>query len=217
METIAGILVLIAFGALVLSIIALIYPLPKFWLPTRKRAGRVCGLSLVLMVISALFLPEPPPPTPEELAAIAAEKKREAEEAAVRRRAEEHKREMQAGYEEVEERRVAILEWGEEHQYDAEDYCTDKIEELAPHLFRWTTHFIIDRRLFDSWLAIDPKKGVLSFFPEITEETLLAYFGSKIRFSDADGNFRQYRYECVYHPDSENVIRVSAHPIEQNQ
>ena len=89
MATVAGILVLIAFGALVLSIIALVYPLPKFWLPTRKRAGRVCGLSLVLMFVSAPFLPEPTPPTPEELAAIAAEERRAKIEAAVRQRAEE--------------------------------------------------------------------------------------------------------------------------------
>ena len=174
----------------------------------------MCGLSLGLMVVAGAFLPEPPPPTPEELAAMAAEEKREAEEAEEERRAEERKKEMQSDYEEVEARRVAIMEWGEDHQYDAEDYCADKIEELAPHLFRWTTNPIIDRRLFHGWIAIDPKKDGLSLFPEITEETLLAYAGSKIRFSDADGNFRPYQYECLYHPDSETVIRVSARPAE---
>ena len=91
----AAILVLIAFSVLILSGIALIRPLPKFWLPTRKRAGYVCGLSFVLMVAAGAFLPEPPPPTPEELAAIAAEEKREAEEAEARRKAEEAEAEVE--------------------------------------------------------------------------------------------------------------------------
>lgn len=94
MAAIAGILVLIAFGALVLSIIALIRPLPSFWLPTRKRAGYICGLSLGLMVAVSPLLPEPAPPTPEELAAIAAEEKREAEEAEARRKVEEAERDL---------------------------------------------------------------------------------------------------------------------------
>ena len=225
-ESFITIPMLVIFGAFVLSCIALIRPLPSFWLPTRKKARYACSLSLGLMVAVSPLLPEPPPPTPEELAAIAAEEKREAEEAEVRRKAEEAEAEakqesdefntmLREGYEEVEARRIAIEEWGEEHQYDAEDHCAEKIEELAPYIFRWTTDWV-DRRMFYTWLAIDPKKGNLSFFPEITEKTLLAYTGNKIRFAAKDGEFRKYQYQCIYHPDSETVIHVSASP-ESNQ
>ena len=104
----AAILVFIAFSAMIVSIVALVRPLPKLWLPTRKRAGYVCGLSFVLMVAAGAFLPEPPPPTPEELAAIAAEEKREAEAAEARRKAEEAEAEAARR---VEEREQALAQF----------------------------------------------------------------------------------------------------------
>ena len=77
-----GVIVFIIFVALIagmVSLIAVLYPLPKLWLPTRKRAGSVLALSFGLMIVGGALLPKRPPPTPEELATQAEAKKQTAQ------------------------------------------------------------------------------------------------------------------------------------------
>ena len=204
-EPFAGPIAFVVIGMFVLSVIALIRPSPNLWLPTRKRAGYMCGLSLGLMVVAGALLPEPPPPTPEELAAMAAKEKREAEEAEARRKAEERERAVQ----EVEERREAILEWGEDHIIAAKVRCEDHIEQLAQYDFEWTQGW--GKPIFSRWIAHDPENPS-QMFPPITESTILVYSGDKIRFQNGFGAFRNHTYECQYNPESKTVIRVSASP-----
>ena len=199
-------LALVIFGAFILSCIAIIRPLPQLWLSTRKRAGYVCILSFGFMLVAARLSPEPPPPTPEELAAQAAEeKKRKAEEEAERKAAERER-----VYQEVEERREAIRDWGADHLIAAENRCDEHIEQLAQYDFEWTTRFA-DRRIFSGWIGQDPENPS-QMFPPITESTILIYTGDKIRFQNRYGAFRHYTYTCHYHPESETALKVSASP-----
>ena len=222
-EPFDGPITFVVLGMFVLSCIALIRPSPNLWLSTRKQAGYVCGLSLGLMAVAAQIAPEPPPPTPEELAAIAAEEKREAEEAKARRKAEEEGRriseaaaeierrteERERGVREIEARKAAIQEWGEEHLSDAERHCEDRIEQHAEADFEWTTGW--GDSIFQAWTAMDltntEKKN-----PVITESTILLYTGDKIRFQNSFGVFRNQKYGCSYHPDSKTVINVMVAP-----
>ena len=61
-----GLLILISMVTGTVAFISLIQPLPRFWLPTRKRATVVWVASFVLLFIGAGPSPNP---TPEELAA----------------------------------------------------------------------------------------------------------------------------------------------------
>ena len=61
-----GLLILISVVTGTVAFISLIRPLPRFWLPTRKRATVVWVASFVLLFIGAGLSPNP---TPEELAA----------------------------------------------------------------------------------------------------------------------------------------------------
>ena len=60
-----GLLILISMAAGTVAFIALIRPLPRFWLPTRKRAAIAWVASFVLLFIGAALSPTP---KPEELA-----------------------------------------------------------------------------------------------------------------------------------------------------
>ena len=55
----------------IVSLIAVLHPLPRLWLPTRKKAGCVLALSFGLLAVGGAHLPEPPPATPEEFEAQA--------------------------------------------------------------------------------------------------------------------------------------------------
>ena len=61
-----GLLILISMVTGTAAFIALFKPLPRFWLPTRKRAGIVWVASFILLFIGAGLSPNP---TPEELEA----------------------------------------------------------------------------------------------------------------------------------------------------
>ena len=60
-----GLLILISMAAGTVAFISLIRPLPRFWLPTRKRAAIAWVASFVLLFIGAALSPNP---KPEELA-----------------------------------------------------------------------------------------------------------------------------------------------------
>ena len=51
----------------IVSLIAVLHPLPRLWLPTRKKAGCVLALSFGLLAVGGAHLPEPPPATPKNL------------------------------------------------------------------------------------------------------------------------------------------------------
>lgn len=57
-DLIAGILLLACFTVLLFSVIALIVPLPKLKLPTRKSAVKGLGLALGLFVATAIVIPK---------------------------------------------------------------------------------------------------------------------------------------------------------------
>ena len=71
-----GLLILISMVTGTAAFIALFKPLPRLWLPTRKRAAVVWVASFVLLFIGAGLSPNP---TPEELAAQKAEEQQQAE------------------------------------------------------------------------------------------------------------------------------------------
>ena len=215
-EPFAGPIMVVIFGAFVLSCIALIRPSPNLWLSTRKRAGYMCGLSFALFAVAAQIAPAPPPPTPEELAAQAAEEKKRKAAAEARRKAEEAEAEAERRAEErekaaqeVEERKEAIREWGDDHRIAAKIQCEKAIEQRAQYDFEWTQGW--GGRIFAGWTAEDPANPS-ERFPAITESTLLVYAGDKIRFQNAFGAFRNYRYACYYHPESETVRKVIVSP-----
>ena len=63
----------------IVSLIAVLHPLPRLWLPTRKKAGCVLALSFGLLAVGGAHLPEPPPATPEEFEAQAEKRAAQAE------------------------------------------------------------------------------------------------------------------------------------------
>ena len=64
-----GLLILISVVTGTVAFISLIRPLPRFWLPTRKRAALVWVASFVLFAVGGSLLPVPTPETqPEESA-----------------------------------------------------------------------------------------------------------------------------------------------------
>ena len=63
----------------IVSLIAVLHPLPRLWLPTRKTAGCVLALSFGLLAVGGAHLPEPPPATPEEFEAQAEKRAAQAE------------------------------------------------------------------------------------------------------------------------------------------
>ena len=71
-----GLLILISMVTGTAAFFALFKPLPRLWLPTRKRAAVVWVASFVLLFIGAGLSPNP---TPEELAAQKAEEQQQAE------------------------------------------------------------------------------------------------------------------------------------------
>ena len=206
-ESFVTYIMLVPYGAFILSIIALIRPLPSCWMPTRKQARYGCALTFGLLVAISPLAPESPPPTSEELAAMAAEAKREEEEAEARRKVEERERAVQ----EVEDRREAIREWGEDHIIPAKTRCEERIEQLAKYDFEWTQGW--GKPIFSQWIAHDPENPQqFQLFPPITESTILVYSGDKIKFQNGFGVFQHYTYTCHYHPDSKTVRKVTASP-----
>ena len=181
-------------GAFILSCIALVRPLPKLWLATRGRAGYVLALSLGLMSVLSILLPEPPPPTPEELAAQAAEAERQRTEQAAeeRRKAAEERREAA---EEVAEKLQSL---GEDYIHAAAVRCEDHIEQLAKYDFEWTTRW--GERIF-SWYTWSDLG---------TDGATIKYMGDKIRFQNGFGAFSHYTYTCHYDTEEETIIHVSA-------
>ena len=220
-EPFVGPVLSVPFLLFILAGIALIRPLPKLWLPTRKRAGYVGGLAFALLLAGSPLVPEPPPPTPEELAEQAAKEKRRKVEAEARRKAKETEaeaerraEERERAVQEVEDRREAIRDWGADHQSAAKVRCDDHIEQRAQYDFEWTQGW--GGRIFSQWIAHDPENPSY-MFPPITESTILVYSGDKIRFQNGFGAFRNYTYDCYYHPESETVIKVTVSPGKLNQ
>lgn len=215
-ESFVNYIMLVPYCAFILSIIALIRPLPSCWMPTRKQARYGCALTFGLLVAISPLRPEPPPLTSEELAAMAAEAKREEEEAEARRKAEEAEaeaeriaEERERAVQEVEERREAIKEWGEDHIIPAKTRCEEHIEQLAKYDFEWTQGW--GKPIFSQWIAHDPENPSY-MFPPITESTILVYSGDKIKFQNGFGVFQHYTYTCHYHPDSKTVRKVTSSP-----
>ena len=69
-----GLLILISVVTGTVAFISLIRPLPRFWLPTRKRAALVWIVSFVLLFISAALISNPAPEELENLKAQAQER-----------------------------------------------------------------------------------------------------------------------------------------------
>ena len=69
-----GLLILISVVTGTVAFISLIRPLPRFWLPTRKRAALVWIVSFVLLFIGAALIPNPAPEELENLKAQAQER-----------------------------------------------------------------------------------------------------------------------------------------------
>jgi hypothetical protein len=61
MEALGGLLALVAVAGFILSLVALIRPLPKLGLKSRKRAALAVVGSVILMGVSGSLLPDPPP------------------------------------------------------------------------------------------------------------------------------------------------------------
>lgn len=68
MRDLGGVIALIGMVLFIVSIIALVRPIKRIKLGTRKRAGLALGASVVLFIVGASIMP---PPTPEEKAARA--------------------------------------------------------------------------------------------------------------------------------------------------
>lgn len=77
MSTIVSTLLVLAATAIgLVSFVGIIRPLPRLWLPTRKRAAQVFGGAFVLLIIGGMLAPES---TPEESERQKAEKQQQTE------------------------------------------------------------------------------------------------------------------------------------------
>ena len=77
MSTIVSALLVLAATAIgLVSFVGIIRPLPRLWLPTRKRAAQAFGGAFVLLFIGGILAPKP---TPEELEKRRTEKQQQAE------------------------------------------------------------------------------------------------------------------------------------------
>lgn len=80
MSTIVSALLVLAATALgLVSFVGIIRPLPRLWLPTRKRAAQAFGGAFALLIIGGMLAPEP---TPEESKRQKVEKQQQTEVAA---------------------------------------------------------------------------------------------------------------------------------------
>ena len=82
MSTIVSALLVLAATAIgLVSFVGIIRPLPRLWLPTRKRAAQAFGGAFVLLIIGGMLAPKP---TPEELEGQKVEEQQQAEVASTR-------------------------------------------------------------------------------------------------------------------------------------
>ena len=105
-ELLGSVLILGGMAIWLVSLIGIIRPLPRLWLPTRKRAGLLFGASFLICILGGAVLP---PPTPEQLAA----RKEREEKAALERKEQEDKEALEAQKQlaaQREQREKALLE-----------------------------------------------------------------------------------------------------------
>ena len=197
MEALVSLAALILLTIFITSVIALIRPLPRLWLPTRKRAGIVVAASFVLMGVFGNLLPKPPV---QEETAKAEEQEPEPVEAGEKQ--ETVKVELPELTEE-DKCRYNSQCWGTMHRRAAHVMCSDPIEELAKYDFEWTTGW--GENIFSTWISVEGYKFIRG-------GKGVVYIGDKIKFQNGFGTFRVHTYECHYDPDSDTVLQVTAKP-----
>ena len=204
----------------IVSLIAVLHPLPRLWLPTRKKAGCVLALSFGLLAVGGAHLPEPPPATPEEFEAQA---EKWAAQAEVRIRQAKVRGEARRRTEAAKKRPAAVIQaeanaarlatraeasgedhacraslecWGEKHSFAASFRCPDQIERLAKYDHEWT----------DGWLGTK-----FSHFAWKDRQTgAITYIGDQIKFQNGFGAWVPHTYHCDFDPIKREVLDVRA-------
>ena len=198
--TLAGIFIFI-FGALC-------FVLPQIIQTTRLKAAGICGIAVLMFIVSGILMP---PPDPEAVAAQEAEmalleKERAAERIRLdqEREAEQARLAQERAEAEAEAERLAAKEesacrqdlqcWGDKHSIAASVRCPPVIEAQILYAHEWT----------DGWL--DSKFDRFGWRNLDTGE--LRYLGNKLRVQNAFGAMRNVSYTCYYNPDTETVTSV---------
>ena len=203
---------IIMLGLLILffmAAVAIFRPLPRFWLPDKKRALIVGGVSLAVFgVFGSIVDPDARKQREEQTKAGEAEPATTQEDAWLANLTEEQRQDPLTMRIIVTCRKDARC-WGERNIRDAEGFCEGDItdatlgrdsENRFVFRHRWTN----DRfrgSLFSYWNQVEPNN-----------ESLLVYWGDKIQVKNDFGIYVNHVYKCYYDTDSRKFLRIEIAP-----
>ena len=212
MEDVLAIVYLSIFVVFVTSIVALFRPLPRVWLPGKKRAGVVAAVSFVLMAFTANLFPE-------EGHKPAQEEAKEKEEPTVRAK----QKTLQERRREVDERRRA--KWRALYEKDMQDPTMRKILVSCKQDYQcWGQRHLLEANeacrvhVARQYLTVDYiwKTKHWNMFSvwrwERGSKSVLVYWGDNIRFPTKFGHYVDHVYRCHFDTESREVVNFETTP-----